>query len=104
MRVSIKDADWEPMVINVNGVEYAGLFTESRINVDDIPDSMHPYYMRHSDEDWGEMSTIEQNEMYINYGGTFLTKDIVAIPDSQNYANLTDYNYEDFDRTGLLKN
>lgn len=77
-------------VLNVNGVEV--LFTNLRINRDIIPNGLHAYDIRDSD-DGSEFATIEPR-VIVNHAGTILSKTEFKMG-ADGCVEIEEYGFED---------
>lgn len=71
--ISLDEEEYE--VIEVAGK--TGLFTNSRMTVDNIPKGLHCYHLRRSDD--GERFASLENIVTINYGGSVITKESIDL-------------------------
>jgi hypothetical protein len=55
------------------------IFTPVRINRETVPEGYFVYDLRHNDEDWGEVATIEKNVL-VNHYGTVITPFEIKLP------------------------
>jgi hypothetical protein len=55
------------------------LFTPTRIKRDTVPEGYYVYDLRHDDEDWGEVATIEKR-VVVNHYGTVITPFEIELP------------------------
>lgn len=77
-------------VMNVNDTEV--LFTNLRINRDIIPDGLHAYDIRESD-DGCEFISIETHVM-VNHAGTIISKTEIEMG-SDGFVEIEEYGFED---------
>ena len=63
------------------------LFTNFRIDRGTVPAGWHCYDIRGSDDDFGELATLEPNVL-VNHAGSILSPQPISFPDGQNYLNI----------------
>ena len=66
--------------------QYA-LFTNSRIDRGTVPAGWHCYDIRGSDDDFGELATLEHHVL-VNHAGTVLSPRPIPFPDGQDYVDI----------------
>ena len=62
-------------------VEFQGktmLFTDSRVQRDTIPEGLHRYEIRHTDDDWGEPCQLGYG-ILVNHFGTLITNEAIQL-------------------------
>lgn len=70
------------------------LFKPYRIDRQTVPDGVHMYEVRHSDEDWGEPCEIA-NGILVNFFGTLLSRKPLSLEDTYLEINPEeDWGYE----------
>jgi hypothetical protein len=65
-------------------VEFQGktvLFTDCRVQKDTIPDGLHRYEIRHTDDDWGEPCQLGYG-IVVNHFGTLITNEAIQLDPS----------------------
>lgn len=83
-------------------VEYEGkpaLFADMRIDPKTVPDGLHMYEVRHSDDDWLEPSQITEGVL-VNFYGTLLTTEPLDMPTEGIY--LEDNPFERADENTIM--
>lgn len=68
-------------VIDAKGNQYQGYYSRIRVDRRTLPEGWHAYDLRAADWDdprW--FSTIEDNYVMVNHGGTFLCKEELPLP------------------------
>lgn len=64
--------------------EKPALFSNFRIDRSTVPDGWHCYDIRGSDDDPGDLSTVEFR-VIVNHSGTILCPEEIAFPEKKNY-------------------
>ena len=67
------------------------LFTDWRIDRNSVPEGLHLYEIRHTDEDWGHPCQLARG-ILVNFYGSLLTAAPISIPDS----GYLDFREDDF--------
>jgi len=97
------------MRYGVEGVIYDGkrcIFSGTRIKKDTLPEGLSMYYIRHKDDDWCSASTIEIDNVIVNFMGILITDEPLDISNfyHDTYTNRTficrDIEDGDFSFTG----
>ena len=74
--------------IEINGLQ--ALFTNSRIDRNNVPEGIYAYDIRHND-DGDEFATVAK-KVIVNHAGTIITKKEIPMTCSD-YAPVKDYNF-----------
>lgn len=81
-------------------VEFQGkpaLFTDIRIQRDTVPEGLHRYEIRHTDDDWGEPCQLGYGIM-VNHFGTLITNEAIQLgPDGHLDFDADALNFTDGD-------
>ena len=85
---NIQDESFDSMT--VNGIP--ALFTNFRIDRNVVPEGLHAYDIRESD-DGGRFATIEQ-EVMVNHAETILTREKLVMGEN-GYVQIEEYGFED---------
>ena len=81
------DGAQEFTVFDPEGREYAGFWSDIRVDRDTLPEGWNAYDIRESDYDDDDdeegdwLATIEDNYVVVNHAGTFLTQETLPLRD-----------------------
>ncbi len=85
----------ERMTITLeNGITISGEMIDLRITPDTIPANKKWYHLRHADEDWGDIASIKNGCVVVNFFGTFICDQIECLEPLGTEINVTDYSYD----------
>lgn len=89
-RLNYDDKRIQYSYMDINS-EFYGLYTDSRINKDSLPDDLYMYELRH--DDYGVLCTIEHN-VAVDFYGTFITNKEINTFDNDSSINVDYINIE----------
>lgn len=96
VKFSEVEKELEPFSIwDKEGNEYAGVFSQFRIQEDTIPEGTHMFHLRHSDSDDMIPCTLEKF-VGVNFYGTFITRKEVPLKDGSSvdpYLHVEDWSF-----------
>lgn len=76
---AIQDAS-EMTIFDPDKREYSGMWSDIRIDRDTLPEGMNAYDIREDDDEDMWLAAIEKDIVYVNYAGTFLTRENLPLP------------------------
>lgn len=91
------------VVFDPNGKEYEGYWSDIRVDRDTLPEGWYAYDIRESDseedDEWW-LATIEENYVFVNHAGTFLTEEKLPLEEDASgrkrayFSEDWDYSFE----------
>ncbi len=95
MTYDYNTTDKEKMIITLeNGVEVSGEMLDLRITPKTIPAGKKWYQLRHTDEDWGEIASIKNGCVAVNFYGTFICDPIECLEPLGTEIDVDDYTFD----------
>jgi hypothetical protein len=61
-------------IISPDNVSYCGYYIDRRVEINSIPKEWHRYDIRHDDDCCGIFCCLENNDIWVNNAGSFVTK------------------------------
>lgn len=94
----IKSGDLRPFTVEYDTPDgtrtVTGLLSEERVNHTKDLEGKYLHDIRHSDNDFCDPATIE-NQVTVNWFGTLILNEPFTFPKGQDYVDIVDYSFED---------
>ena len=88
---SVADRDFSPMEITLeDGTTYTGMFTDTRLDRETLPEGKFAYDCRHDDASWAELCQL-QPFVLVNHAGTFVVNE--PIPNAEEGPLIMEWSY-----------
>ncbi len=95
MTYDYNTTDKEKMIITLeNDVEVSGEMLDLRITPETIPAGKKWYQLRHTDEDWGEIASIKNGCVAVNFYGTFICDPIECLEPHGTEIDVIDFTFD----------